>query len=337
MMAISRFRRVVLAALCSTVPVSCSYIKSYFPDKEKDYHYSREIPPLRLPPDLLPEQDEARLQSEFDSQPALATAVTNQSATGSESNPPSTEADDGAERISMTVEPDEADIVEIETQVISPAQAVSAQVTVDPLQMDQSEELLEQMTQPDIGGFEPVQEGIYPPGMEVETVVQGEAAGQDRQQAAPAEGRNDRSAVMVEETVLPAATDKIRFVVFEDGSKRIQLDEPLDKAWRRVGKALTHNSIEITGRHRSINEYDVQFDPNEQQYQDGSLWDEVVFFFGEDQKQEQAFRIKLLDGGSTVEVLVSDDSNKPLSDGDGLTLLQLLYRTMQADLMTPSR
>lgn len=30
----------------------CSRIKSYFPDKEKDYQYSNEIPPLEIPPDL---------------------------------------------------------------------------------------------------------------------------------------------------------------------------------------------------------------------------------------------------------------------------------------------
>jgi outer membrane protein assembly factor BamC len=31
---------------------ACSYIKNLFPDKEKDYQYTTEIPPLSLPPDL---------------------------------------------------------------------------------------------------------------------------------------------------------------------------------------------------------------------------------------------------------------------------------------------
>ncbi len=31
---------------------ACSTIKSYFPDKEKDYQFTTEIPPLILPPDL---------------------------------------------------------------------------------------------------------------------------------------------------------------------------------------------------------------------------------------------------------------------------------------------
>lgn len=31
---------------------ACSYVKSFFPDKEKDYQYTTEIPPLILPDDL---------------------------------------------------------------------------------------------------------------------------------------------------------------------------------------------------------------------------------------------------------------------------------------------
>ncbi|OYV20391.1 MAG: hypothetical protein CG441_409, partial [Methylococcaceae bacterium NSM2-1] len=31
---------------------ACSYVKSLFPDKEKDYQYTTEIPPLILPDDL---------------------------------------------------------------------------------------------------------------------------------------------------------------------------------------------------------------------------------------------------------------------------------------------
>lgn len=40
-----------IAAVLGNV-TACSYIKSYFPDKEKDYQFTTEIPPLKLPPDL---------------------------------------------------------------------------------------------------------------------------------------------------------------------------------------------------------------------------------------------------------------------------------------------
>ena len=43
--------RLIFAALLGTLS-ACSYIKSLFPDKEKDYQYTTEIPPLILPADL---------------------------------------------------------------------------------------------------------------------------------------------------------------------------------------------------------------------------------------------------------------------------------------------
>ena len=41
----------ISAAVLSTLS-ACSYVKSLFPDKEKDYQYTTEIPPLILPADL---------------------------------------------------------------------------------------------------------------------------------------------------------------------------------------------------------------------------------------------------------------------------------------------
>jgi outer membrane protein assembly factor BamC len=37
-------RFVVIAAVLANVP-ACSYVKSLFPDKEKDYQFTTEIPP----------------------------------------------------------------------------------------------------------------------------------------------------------------------------------------------------------------------------------------------------------------------------------------------------
>jgi len=44
-------RFVVIAAVLANLP-ACSYVKSLFPDKEKDYQFTTEIPPLTLPADL---------------------------------------------------------------------------------------------------------------------------------------------------------------------------------------------------------------------------------------------------------------------------------------------
>ena len=52
-------RKLVTLILTTTVVLNmtgCTYIKSLFPDKEKDYQYTNEIPPLILPDDLKHDQ-----------------------------------------------------------------------------------------------------------------------------------------------------------------------------------------------------------------------------------------------------------------------------------------
>ncbi len=331
-MKISRLRIVAFTVFCLADLSACSYIKSYFPDKEKDYHYSKEIPPLQFPPDLQPERSTQRLQAEFEQQ--QTTVVEQDRSAATAENVPQMSIDATASELAVAVEeqPDAGSTETEPVELISDTEIeISDQVRTDPYQMDQSVELYEQMTHPDAGGFDSFESGIYPPGMEVETVEQQETVAKPAQQSAIAGQQTDQSPVSAEEIAAPAAA-KVRFMVFADSGKRIQIDEPLDKSWRMVSKAISHNSIEVTGRHRALNQFDVQYDPNEQVYQDGSLWDEVVFFFGEDQKQEKAFHIKLLEGDGITEVLVSDENDVPLSEGEGLKLLQLLFRTIQANL-----
>jgi len=51
MMRANTATRILIAAVPAVLS-ACSYIKSYFPDKEKDYQFTTEIPALILPPDL---------------------------------------------------------------------------------------------------------------------------------------------------------------------------------------------------------------------------------------------------------------------------------------------
>lgn len=47
----TKIRLFVIVAVLANVS-ACTYIKNLFPDKEKDYQFTTEIPPLVLPPDL---------------------------------------------------------------------------------------------------------------------------------------------------------------------------------------------------------------------------------------------------------------------------------------------
>ena len=64
-------RSIFMAALVLLNVSGCTYIKSLFPDKEKDYQYTTEIPPLIIPEDL----KKSQIPSLTSSKPASATAM----------------------------------------------------------------------------------------------------------------------------------------------------------------------------------------------------------------------------------------------------------------------
>jgi outer membrane protein assembly factor BamC len=127
----------------------------------------------------------------------------------------------------------------------------------------------------------------------------------------------------------PAATDKVKFA---DGASRIRVEEAIETTWRKVGKALSRHSIEITDRNERDRIYLVQYDPDFKKVEDGSLWDEVLFIFGGDPAQEKEFGIKLIEKKTNTEIFVVDSDEKPLSKGAGLKLLKLLNKTLEEDL-----
>ena len=119
---------------------------------------------------------------------------------------------------------------------------------------------------------------------------------------------------------------------FSGGATRIRIEDTMDKNWRRVGKALSRNSIEITARDELDKIYFVQYDADFKKVEDGSLWDEALFIFGSDPAQEKEFRVRLVENGSLTEVIVLDKNDKPLSKGPGLKLLRLLFESIKEDL-----
>jgi outer membrane protein assembly factor BamC len=119
---------------------------------------------------------------------------------------------------------------------------------------------------------------------------------------------------------------------FSGGATRIRIEDTMDKNWRRVGKALSRNSIEITARDELDKIYFVQYDANFKKVEDGSLWDEALFLFGSDPAQEKEFRVRLVENGSLTEVIVLDRNDKPLSKGPGLKLLKLIFESIKKDL-----
>ncbi|GAB4261935.1 MAG: hypothetical protein Kow0065_12510 [Methylomicrobium sp.] len=118
-----------------------------------------------------------------------------------------------------------------------------------------------------------------------------------------------------------------------DGSATmLRVNESMSRTWRIVGKALARNSIEIVARDRALGLYTVQYDPNAQKVTDESLWDEVLFIFGQVGSNEKEYRVRLIEREGFTDVTVRDETNQIVTSGDGLILLETLQRTIVADL-----
>jgi outer membrane protein assembly factor BamC len=128
----------------------------------------------------------------------------------------------------------------------------------------------------------------------------------------------------------------VELIEYDAGATRLRIYQPVEKAWRYVGKALSHESIEITHRDQTDFSYTVQYDPHARKAEDGALWDELVFFFGDDPSKEKPYQIRLVPRNSELtDVIVVDDKEQPVRQGDGLTLLKLLKTTINNDLARP--
>lgn len=124
----------------------------------------------------------------------------------------------------------------------------------------------------------------------------------------------------------------VDLIEYSDKAARIKINDSFIRAWRIVGKALSHQSIEITDRDVINSVYIIQYDPNFEKVEDGSIWDELLFIFTSDPAKEQEYKVKLTEEWGITDVIVLDKNKNELSDGAGLELLKLLYRTIKEDL-----
>ena len=178
-------------------------------------------------------------------------------------------------------------------------------------------------------GYFPDKERDYQLMTEIPPLVVPEDLGRPSIERAPVLTPKSGSAATV---VAEARTVHVERVVYDGGATRLRIDQPFSKSWRLVGKALSRQSIEITGRDKPAGLYIVMYDPNAQKVKDESLWDEVLFVFGQIGGKEREYRIKLLESQGQTEVIVMDENDKPLSKGPGLSLLELLHQSIEENL-----
>jgi outer membrane protein assembly factor BamC len=266
----SKRKGLVFSIVASALNVSaCGAIQSMFPDKEKDYQFTTEIPPLVLPQDL--------------SKGAAGKAVekTAKSENESVSEPLKEETQQAAE----TVQED-----------------ASAEGTAKPDQAAAEEQSGQDSPQPEAG--DEVAQSEQKPGEETE-----ESEKSDTDKGTPVE-----------------------LVRFSDGERRLRIYSSTERAWHLVSKALSRNAIEVTRRDQDQKLFYVQYDPDKEKAQDGSLLDEAIFLFKGFETNEKQYLLKLMAVDGKSDLAITDKDLEPVPDDEAaVKLLRLLGGTIQGN------
>jgi len=112
-----------------------------------------------------------------------------------------------------------------------------------------------------------------------------------------------------------------------DGAMLV-VDEPFDRAWRRVGVALDSGGFAVDDRDRSAGEYFVRYvdtDSGSQQNQPGFF---SRMFSGDSKAQAAQYRVRLTESGGQTQVTVLDSNGQRDSTATAQRLLGVLKDKM---------
>lgn len=123
---------IILSSIIAMALAGCSYIQSWFPDKERDYQYTSEIPLINYPPELRQNRPEggSSLDSSADAASSSANAESSETSANTENagQPPSTE------NISPDTPPEAQPVPAPETEV-TPASGADERNTVSSVEV----------------------------------------------------------------------------------------------------------------------------------------------------------------------------------------------------------
>jgi outer membrane protein assembly factor BamC len=226
---------------------ACTSIKEMFPDKEKDYQFTTEIPKLIIPADL---------------------------ANGSTLTP--------SANTTSTARPENADV---KPEDVKPEVEAKSEASKD---TPTAEEEANKSATPDTPADE--QPPIDPKSITVN---------------------------------LSQSSTNVSY---------LRIGTPFVSAWRIVSKGLSRKSIEVNERNQEEKTFTVQYDPDEQPIEDGSYLDEINFMLHGFQGNEKEYKLKLVETNQHTDVVVLNEEQKPTSDEGSLKLLQVLEKSIKANL-----
>jgi outer membrane protein assembly factor BamC len=117
------------------------------------------------------------------------------------------------------------------------------------------------------------------------------------------------------------------------GVSSLQIDQSVGQAWWIVGKALSRQKLEVVERNMDKGYFFVKYDPNAVKPEDGSIFDEINFLFGDDPSKEQEYRVSLHQLEELLtEVTVQDEEGITLSNAAATSLLRLITEGINQDI-----
>jgi outer membrane protein assembly factor BamC len=119
-----------------------------------------------------------------------------------------------------------------------------------------------------------------------------------------------------------------------DGSAMLDLDEPFDRAWRRVGLALDRVGFTVEDRDRSKGYYFVRYvDPesDSKTKKDDGFLSKLAFWRSNDPKKNsnEQFRVMVKDGADASQVQVQDKNGVADKSDTSRKILTLLHEQLK--------
>ncbi len=143
-------------------------------------------------------------------------------------------------------------------------------------------------------------------------------------------GQRAEPLVAAAKTPAPEARDAR--IIGQGADRGIEIDDPFDRAWRRVGLALDRGGFTVEDRDRSRGAFFVRYiDADEQARaaaeRPGFL--SRIFSGGSKPQLSQQYRITLTTAGTGVRLAVQDKDGKPTLDADRATVNRILDLLLQ--------
>ena len=127
----------------------------------------------------------------------------------------------------------------------------------------------------------------------------------------------------------PPAPDRAKITKGTDGIELLQVNEPFDRTWRRVGLALDRGGFTVEDRDRQKGLYFVRYADPEQETQKPSLFDRITDL-GKDSKikpEQYQVQVKAEQEASQVKVLGKDGA--PENSKTAQRILTLLHEQLK--------